>query len=114
MPRRADISIAIKEQIETFLLQHNFTHYRELSSLLRRRGIRLSKTTLCNWGQKLRREWANEESVTRRTAAIARGLRLGGVDRDALESAAVRLLQTGAAPMPAKRLARGGGAEVNG
>ncbi len=58
MSKRIDISADARAVIEEFFLKHNFSRYRELSRLLRKRhGVRVCKSTLHEWGQSLRDEF---------------------------------------------------------
>jgi hypothetical protein len=76
MMRPVNISPALQEVIEQFLVASNFSRYRELSELLRdRHGLAVSKTWLHLHTQEFRSDYrAAQRLATRSRALVAAGV----------------------------------------
>ncbi len=67
-----NISTAIREVIEQFLVAHNFSRYRELSELLRdQHGVSISKSWLHRHTATFRQEYRAAERLAIRSRALA-------------------------------------------
>ena len=72
MTRPVNISPALQAVIEAFLVESNFSRYRELSELLRdRHGLAVSKTWLHRHSQTFRREYRAAQRLAIRSRALA-------------------------------------------
>ncbi len=95
---RTDISSEVRAEIYDFLLAHNFSKYRELSRLLRKRhGVRVSKSTLHEWGKAFRTEYQAAQRLAIRARAIVAGCEGTPMTTRALERLAAELSEAAAA-----------------
>jgi hypothetical protein len=97
MPRRIDISSEARAAVNRWLLAHNFSRYVALSRLLLKRyGVRVSKSTLHEWGQSFRAEYEAAQRLALRANAVAAGGGGTPVSTRALEQLAGELIAAAA------------------
>ncbi|KGS46673.1 hypothetical protein X961_4386 [Burkholderia pseudomallei MSHR5613] len=85
------LPMAVREWLESALVEGNFTGYQELEQTLRDKGYQISKSAIHRYGQRIERRFAAIKASTEAARILTEG---AADDQDARSEAVIALVQT--------------------